>query len=229
MLDVIVDKFLLGVRDRTLDRMKLLCEIEATPALLDHPDDRAKMAFGPLQTFHNGWMAGVLHRDILSSPIGYGAEPDTTRRQMLEQLVALQRWIYAALSADLVAFAANRDWTALATVLPAGVLFGAVHALTPGHGKSVLASYLIGSRLAALRAAAVAAVLALTHVGSAVLLALIAAPLITRTLGGVGRAPAMRSPAAASLPPSAFGCFFGLGVAGGIRTAKVWRSELLRA
>lgn len=31
----------------------------------------------------------------------------------------------------------------------------------------------------------------LTHVGSAVLLALIAAPLITRTLGGVGRAPAL--------------------------------------
>jgi len=110
---------------------------------------------------------------------------------MLDQLVALQRWIYAALSADLVAFAATRDWMALAAVMPAGILFGAAHALTPGHGKSILASYLLGSRLAALRAIGVAAVLALTHVGSAVLLALIAAPLITRTLGGVGRAPAL--------------------------------------
>jgi nickel/cobalt exporter len=110
---------------------------------------------------------------------------------MLEQLVTIQRWIYAALSADLGAFAATRDWTALAAVLPTGVLFGAVHALTPGHGKSILASYLLGSRLAALRATAVASVLALTHVGSAVLLALIAAPLVTRTLGGVGRAPAL--------------------------------------
>ena len=110
---------------------------------------------------------------------------------MVDQLIALQRWIYAALSADLAAFAARRDWMALAAVLPAGVLFGAVHALTPGHGKSILASYLLGSRLATLRAAAVAAVLALTHVGSAVLLALVAAPLITRTLGGVGRAPAL--------------------------------------
>src|SRR5882757_10943711 len=110
---------------------------------------------------------------------------------MLEQLIAFQRWIYAALSADLAAFAATRDWTALAAVLPAGVLFGAVHALTPGHGKSILASYLLGSRLATLRATGVAGVLALTHVGSAVLLALIAAPLITRTLGGVGRAPAL--------------------------------------
>jgi ABC-type nickel/cobalt efflux system permease component RcnA len=66
-----------------------------------------------------------------------------------------------------------------------------VHALTPGHGKSILASYLVGSRLAAMRAFAVAAVLAFTHVGSAVLLALLAAPLITRTLGGVGRAPTL--------------------------------------
>jgi nickel/cobalt exporter len=110
---------------------------------------------------------------------------------MLDQLVAMQRWIYAALSADLGAFAATRDWTALAAVMPTGVLFGAVHALTPGHGKSILASYLLGSRLATLRAAAVAAVLALTHVGSAVLLALMAAPLVTRTLGGAGRAPTL--------------------------------------
>ena len=110
---------------------------------------------------------------------------------MLEQLVALQRWIYGALSADLSAFAATRDWFALAAVLPTGVLFGAVHALTPGHGKAILASYLAGSRLATLRAIAVATVLALTHVGSAVVLALLAAPLITRTLGGVGRAPSL--------------------------------------
>jgi nickel/cobalt exporter len=110
---------------------------------------------------------------------------------LLEHLVALQRWIYGALSADLAAFATSRDWVALAAVLPAGVLFGAVHALTPGHGKSILASYLAGSQLAALRAIAVATVLALTHVGSAVVLALLAAPLITRTLGGVGRAPAL--------------------------------------
>jgi nickel/cobalt exporter len=110
---------------------------------------------------------------------------------MLDQLILLQRWIYASLSADLNAFAAARDWTALAAVLPMGIVFGAIHALTPGHGKSILASYLLGSRLATLRAFAVAAVLALTHVGSAVLIAITAAPLITRTLGGVGRAPAL--------------------------------------
>ena len=126
-----------------------------------------------------------------------GPRPSGTSRwlavgtSMLDQLIAIQRWIYGALSADLSAFAATRDWWALAAVLPAGILFGSVHALTPGHGKSILASYLLGSRLATLRALAVAAVLALTHVGSAMLIALLAAPLVTRTLGGVGRAPAL--------------------------------------
>lgn len=80
---------------------------------------------------------------------------------------------------------------ALAAVLPAGALFGAVHALTPGHSKSILASYLLGSRLAALRALAVATVLALTHVGSAVLIALLAMPLVTRTMVGAGQVPAL--------------------------------------
>jgi len=44
-----------------------------------------------------------------------------------------------------------------------------------------------------LRAFAVATVLALTHVGSAVLIALAATSLVTRTLGGVGRAPALEA------------------------------------
>src|SRR5882672_5415019 len=110
---------------------------------------------------------------------------------MMEQLAAIQRAIYLTISADLSAFAAARNWWTLATVLPFGIVFGAVHALMPGHGKAVLASYVMGSRVAALRATAIASVQALTHVGSAVVLALLAAPLVTRTLGGVGRAPAL--------------------------------------
>src|SRR5258707_782202 len=109
----------------------------------------------------------------------------------MEHLVAIQRAIYAAISADLTSFAATRNWWALATVLPIGIAFGAVHALMPGHGKAVLASYLVGSPVAALRASAIAGVQALTHVGSAVILALLAVPLVTRTLGGVGRAPSL--------------------------------------
>jgi len=110
---------------------------------------------------------------------------------MLDLLIQLQKWVYGSLGSYLSAFAATRDWMALAAVLPLGIVFGAVHALTPGHGKSILASYVLGSRLAMLRASMVAAVLALTHVGSAVILAVAALPLVTRTLAGVGRAPAL--------------------------------------
>jgi nickel/cobalt transporter (NicO) family protein len=67
-----------------------------------------------------------------------------------------QRWIYATLGANLSGFANTRNWTALLSVLPLGILFGAIHALTPDHGTSVLASYLVGSRLAIAHVEAVA-------------------------------------------------------------------------
>ena len=101
----------------------------------------------------------------------------------------IQQTIYAAIGSHLGAFAASRDWGALATILPLGIVFGAVHALTPGHGKTLLASYLIGSRLAPLRGLVVSSVLAATHVLSSVLIALFAMQLLTRTLAGAGRAP----------------------------------------
>lgn len=108
---------------------------------------------------------------------------------MMDLLVDLQRWIYASIGGELTGFARTHDWLALASVLPLGIVFGAIHALTPGHGKSVLVTYLVGSRLAVLRGMAVALTLAFTHVASAVVIALAAAPLVTRTLGNVGRAP----------------------------------------
>src|SRR5215211_799503 len=107
----------------------------------------------------------------------------------MDLLFAFQRWINTAITADLSAFAADRNWAALVAMLPLGIVFGAAHALTPGHGKTVLATYLAGSRLAVLRGIAVAGALSVTHIGSALIIALIAAPLVTRTLGGVGRAP----------------------------------------
>src|SRR5215203_3763207 len=125
---------------------------------------------------------GLLPGDTMSS---FGA---SAGGRIMEFLVAIQRSINSVITADLSAFAATRDWMALLAVLPLGILFGAAHALTPGHGKTVLATYLAGSRLTALGGLIVAAVLTLTHIGSAVLLALIAAPLVSRTLGTAGRA-----------------------------------------
>lgn len=107
----------------------------------------------------------------------------------MELLHAIQRWVHGSIVEDLSAFATTHDWNALVSVLPIGILFGAVHALTPGHGKAVLATYLMGSRLALLKGVGVATALALTHVSSAVILALLATSLVSRTIGGAGRAP----------------------------------------
>ena len=109
----------------------------------------------------------------------------------MESLIAIQRAIQSAVSGDLSAYAATGDARILLAMIPAGILFGAVHALTPGHSKSVLVSYLTGSHLHYLKGFAVAATLAFVHVAGAVVLALTAASLVTRTLGGVGQAPAL--------------------------------------
>jgi nickel/cobalt exporter len=111
----------------------------------------------------------------------------------MERLVEWQSWIHASVAAQLTAFAATHDWAGLAAVLPLGIVFGAIHALTPGHGKSVLASYLVGSETAFVRGIGVAGILAVTHVLSAVVLALAVTPLITRGLGGAGQSPVLET------------------------------------
>jgi len=108
---------------------------------------------------------------------------------VLAFLVGVQTRINASVGADLRAFAATRNWLDLAAVLPLGIAFGAVHALTPGHSKSILATYLAGSRHSVMRAAGVASVLSLTHIMTAVIIAALALPIITRTFVGAGRAP----------------------------------------
>jgi nickel/cobalt exporter len=110
---------------------------------------------------------------------------------MLEFLVQLQGAIRSVLSGNIEAFASSRDWWALATMLPVGIVFGAAHALTPGHGKSVLAAYAVGSDLSRVKVVAPAIALTLTHIGTAVLLAAVANTLVTRTIVGAGQAPAL--------------------------------------
>jgi nickel/cobalt exporter len=107
----------------------------------------------------------------------------------METLFALQRWIYTAITSELGGFAVSGSVGALVSVLPLGILFGALHALTPGHGKAILASVIVGSRMQLAKGTAMATVLAVTHVGSAVIVALAANFLIARTIGGAGRAP----------------------------------------
>lgn len=110
---------------------------------------------------------------------------------MLAFLIDLQRNIYAAISGDITAYSNSRDLFALLAVLPLGIVFGAAHALTPGHSKSVLAAYILGSGLKPARALLTSFVLSVTHISSAVLLAVVTNSLVTRALVGAGRAPTL--------------------------------------
>lgn len=108
---------------------------------------------------------------------------------MIQWLFDFQREIYLAVANHLKLFAADRNWWALATVLPMGVVFGAAHALTPGHSKTLLAAYVTGAQVRLRRGLLVSLALSFTHVTMAVLIAALALPLISIALGSVGRAP----------------------------------------
>lgn len=112
---------------------------------------------------------------------------------MLQQLIEMQRLIYEQVRESIGAFAAQGSWLALPALLPLGILFGAAHALTPGHSKAVLATYVAGSPVGALRALLVSLTLSFTHVTIAVLIALLSLPLVSIALGSVGRAPALET------------------------------------
>lgn len=108
---------------------------------------------------------------------------------MLQWIVEIQREIYLAFAEHIKGFAAGGGWAALAAFLPMGIVFGAVHAMTPGHSKSVLATYLAGSASGVRRSLMVSLVLSFTHVGMAVLIAVLSLSLVSVVLGSVGRAP----------------------------------------
>ena len=108
---------------------------------------------------------------------------------MFLTLVEIQRTIYTALSEQIKLLSAEGDWLAFLAFLPMGIFFGAVHALTPGHSKAVLATYLAGSEARIARGLLVSLTLSFTHVTIAVLIAVFSLPLVSIALGSVGRAP----------------------------------------
>jgi ABC-type nickel/cobalt efflux system permease component RcnA len=64
----------------------------------------------------------------------------------------------------------HTDYGFWLTMLMAG-LFGAAHALTPGHGKTLVAAYLVGERGTVIHAVALGLVTTLTHTGIVILIA----------------------------------------------------------
>ncbi|MBN9012035.1 MAG: ABC transporter permease [Rhizobiales bacterium] len=111
----------------------------------------------------------------------------------MQSVIAFQREIYLALSQHIQDFAAGGGWKSFLLYLPAAVAFGAAHGLTPGHGKAILATYMIGSPLGVVRGLAVSVVASFTHVFAAVAIALLALPLVSMTLGGAGKAPLLHN------------------------------------
>ena len=81
-------------------------------------------------------------------------------------------YLFAALARPLTS-----PW-ALAALLLASAALGALHALTPGHGKALLAGYLVGARSTPRQAVALGLVVTATHTASVIgigVLALVAA------------------------------------------------------
>ncbi|MCW5848725.1 MAG: hypothetical protein KIT87_01315 [Anaerolineae bacterium] len=62
----------------------------------------------------------------------------------------------------------------LLVALGLSALLGGLHAMTPGHGKTLVAAYLIGSRGTTRHAVALGAIVTLTHTGSVVAVGLLA-------------------------------------------------------
>jgi nickel/cobalt exporter len=104
----------------------------------------------------------------------------------MNSLVAIQHWLYGGMASGL-ADAAGGDFRAIFAAMAAAVLFGAVHALMPGHGKTVLVSYHL-SQPSKLRSGIInGAILALTHVGLALVLVLAGFAVISRAFAYGGR------------------------------------------
>lgn len=106
----------------------------------------------------------------------------------MEEVIALQRWLYGSMASGLGDVAHGGTW-AVAAAMGAAVLFGALHALMPGHGKTVLFSYHLGQPGSLIGSIANGAILALTHVGLAILLVLAGFAVISRAFAVGGRTP----------------------------------------
>ena len=112
---------------------------------------------------------------------------------ILAWLVALQGDIQRSVADQISAFSASGDWLTLLGTMPLAVVFGMAHALTPGHNKLVLATFVLGERLGLLKALATSMLLSATHIGSAVAIGFGANWLVSRTITHAGRAPLLET------------------------------------
>jgi len=106
----------------------------------------------------------------------------------MEILIAIQGWLYNGMAGRL-ADVASDNTRAIFVAMAAAVLFGAVHAMMPGHGKMVLVSYHLGQPGKLREGIANGAILTLTHVGLALVLVLAGFAVISKAFAQGGRTP----------------------------------------
>src|SRR5215207_4637914 len=79
----------------------------------------------------------------------------------MQTLISIQQWLYQSMGQGLGDVAGGSP-RAVLLAMSAAVLFGALHALMPGHGKTVLVSYHLGQASRPIDSFANGAILALT-------------------------------------------------------------------
>ena len=129
-------------------------------------------------------LRGVLLRDFSKSAHLSARLPD------VDWLIAAQRWLYGGMAESM---RSASDVHGLPTLIAIAFVFGTMHALMPGHGKSVLVSFHLGRRSRVVEGIATGVLLASTHVGIAIVFVLTGVAVISRSLAAAGRAPAFQA------------------------------------
>ena len=106
----------------------------------------------------------------------------------MQTLVSIQHWLYGGMADGLGAVVGGNP-SAILLAMAAAILFGAVHALMPGHGKTVLVSYHLGQPARPIDGFINGSILAVTHVGLAVVLVLAGFAVISRAFAYGGKTP----------------------------------------
>jgi ABC-type nickel/cobalt efflux system permease component RcnA len=106
----------------------------------------------------------------------------------MQTLLSIQHWLYGGMGKGLGEVAGGNA-SAVLFAMAAAVLFGAVHALMPGHGKTILVSYHLSQPSRPMDGFVNGAILAATHVGLAVVLVLAGFAVISKAFAYGGRTP----------------------------------------
>ncbi len=119
-------------------------ELTAYPsALLGSPRSTTAVTIG----LRGGRVASVTVDDVASDTPASGSVPSAVRSNQLSDMLAR----------------GTGDWSFVALTFLVAIVLGALHALEPGHGKTLLAVSLVGARATVKQAAILAAALTVAH------------------------------------------------------------------